>query len=50
MKTNKQLKELYCWLNPKNCWTGDFIETNDDFIELDFMPMCKNCKKNNKKN
>ena len=39
MKTNKELKELYNWLKPRNCWTGELIETDDDFIELDFMPI-----------
>lgn len=39
MKTNKELRELYIWLRPRNCWTGEYIEVNDDFIELDFMPI-----------
>lgn len=38
MKTNKELAELYCWLRPRNCWTGDYIDVDDDFIELDFLP------------
>ena len=38
MKTNKELKELYSWLRPRNCWTGELIEPEDDFTELDAMP------------
>lgn len=36
MKTNKELKALYSWLKPRNCWTGELIET--DSTELDSMP------------
>ena len=36
--TKQELIERYPFLRVRNVWTGELVESNDEFTELDFIP------------